>query len=80
VSVQGSPAEVQLGTHWNLIGRSMIALPPVLSRSSYSSYTLGSLRFHFHKGEKLLRISKLLFLWFLKISYFSNGVTCNCVS
>jgi hypothetical protein len=30
----------------------------------YSSDTFGSLRFHLHKGKNLLRVSKLLFLWF----------------
>ena len=32
--MQGCPAGIQAGTHWNLIGRSMATLPPVLSPSS----------------------------------------------
>ena len=30
----GSPAEIQTSAHWNLIGRSMTASPPVLSSRS----------------------------------------------
>jgi hypothetical protein len=32
--IQGSPAEIQTPAHWNLIGHSMTAPPPVLSPSS----------------------------------------------
>jgi hypothetical protein len=32
--VQGSPVEIQTPAHWNLIGRSMTAPPPVLSPNS----------------------------------------------
>jgi hypothetical protein len=34
VCVQGSPVEIQTPTHYNLIGRSMSAQPPVYSPSS----------------------------------------------
>jgi len=46
--VQGSPFGIQTPTNWNLIGRSMTALPPVLSPSSilppHSHFTLISAR------------------------------------
>jgi len=31
--IKGSPVEIQIPTHWNLIGRSMTAPQPVLSPS-----------------------------------------------
>jgi hypothetical protein len=34
VYTQGSPAEIQTPSHWNVIDRSMTALQPVLSPSS----------------------------------------------
>jgi hypothetical protein len=34
VYIEGSQAEIQIPTHWNLIGSSMNALPPVLSPSN----------------------------------------------
>jgi len=44
----------------------MIALSPVLSPSSSSSYTIGSLRFHFHKGKKFAAHFKIVVSLVLK--------------
>jgi hypothetical protein len=36
--MQGSPAEIQIPAHWNLIGHNMIAPPLALSPSSIFRY------------------------------------------
>jgi hypothetical protein len=41
-----SPVEIQIPTHWNLIGRSITSSTPYVIAQQYSSATFVSLRFH----------------------------------
>jgi hypothetical protein len=46
----GSPAEIQIQAHWNLIGRSSTAPPHVIAQQ-YSSATFVLLLHHFRNGN-----------------------------
>ena len=59
VHTQGSPADTQAPTHWNLISRSMTASPPALSPSSILPPLFISVRFNFCKDISA-RLSKVL--------------------
>jgi hypothetical protein len=61
--MQGSPVETQTSTHWNLIGRSMIALRPLLSPNSI--LPAPSSHCAFIAARKIsVRVSKMLVLFF----------------
>ena len=69
---QGSPVEIQTQTRWNLIGRTMIARPPVLSPSSILPPP--SSHCPFIPVSKISRpVSEMLLFYFVYISE-------NCVS
>ena len=59
---QGSPVEIRIPTHWNLIGRSVTYHATCVLAQQYSSTTLASLRNHSWK-ENSVHVQK-------KSSYF----------
>jgi hypothetical protein len=67
--MQGCVAEMKTPTHWNLIGRSMTAPPPLLSPSSIllplSPFCACSAA-----RKNSLRVSKMLFILFILFYYF----------
>jgi hypothetical protein len=73
--IQGSPAEIQTPTHWNLISRCMTTPPPLLSPSSTLLPSWSHCAFILTRKNSV-PVPKMLFQFF---SFFSC-VTYNCRS
>ena len=62
VYTQGSPADIQTPAHWNLIGRSMNAPPPVLSPTSILPPVLSPFSYVNTKPEDRVTVEQPLYL------------------
>ena len=58
--IEGSPTEILIQIHWNLMGLSMTTPNACDIAQQYSSATFVSLRFHTRKEKKWRSLKKLL--------------------
>ena len=78
VLVQACPADIQTPAHWNLIGRSITAAPPVLSPSSNLPPPLSHCAF-IPARKYLVRVSKIFKCFDFFLNCVNRGVSARSV-
>jgi len=70
--IKGSPAEIEIPTHWDLIGSSTTVLTPMSSPSSIlpSPSSYGTFIIYSHKQKTVRFWNMLLFRYFITLIQF----------